>query len=68
MAKDLSKSTHPGTNFKRSTYGGGWFKEIEYRYNGIVWAIIWDQNKAIDIWEWSVTRGGRLGRFYCKFI
>ena len=27
---------------------GGQFKELEYRYNGIVWEIIWGKNKVID--------------------
>ena len=27
------------------------------RYNVIVWMIVWDPNKAIDIWEWSICGG-----------
>ena len=39
------------------------FTEFEYLYNGIVWAIVWDPNKAIDIRELSICRGGWLDRF-----
>ena len=28
-------------------------------------AIVWDTNKAIDIWEWSICGGGELETFYC---
>ena len=31
------------------TLNGGWFRELEYRYNGSVWAIVWHPNKAINI-------------------
>ena len=37
---------------------------LEYRYNGIEWAIGWDPNKVINIREWSVCGGGQLERFY----
>ena len=30
---------------------------------GIVWASVWDTNKAIDIWEWSICGGGKLKRY-----
>ena len=39
-------------------------RELEYRYNGILWAAVWDPNKAIDIggvvdmWRWSVCLKG----------
>ena len=33
-----------------------------------MWAIVWDQNKVIDIGEWSVYGGGRLERFNCIII
>ena len=33
-----------------------------------VWVIIWDQNKAIDIGEWSIWEGSRLERFYCSSV
>ena len=47
--KYLSKSANNGTDFKSPIYGGGRFKVLEYYYNGIVWVIVWDPNKAIDI-------------------
>ena len=31
--------------------------ELEYRSNGIAWAIVWDTNEVIDIGEWSICRG-----------
>ena len=34
----------------------------------IVWTIVWDPKKAIDIRRWSVGGGGRLERFYCICI
>ena len=36
--------------------------ELEYHYNGTVWAFVWDQNKVIDIAEWSMCGGSRLER------
>ena len=51
------------TNLKWSIYGGGRFRELEYHYNGIVWEIVLDRNKAIGIEEWSIYGGGRLERF-----
>ena len=42
----------------------GPFKELEYRYTCIVWEIIWDSNKAIDIEAWSICGGGRLDKCY----
>ena len=50
-----SKSTDYGMNIKWSMYGGGRFRELEYRYKDIVWTIGLDPNKAIDIGEWSVV-------------
>ena len=41
---------------------------LEYHYNGIVWAILWKPNKAIDIGEYSICGGGQLERFYCSSI
>ena len=71
-SKNLSKSTDHGTDFKWTIYAGGWFKQLgsnlEYLYNGIVWAILWDPNKAINIGEWSTCGGGHLERFYCTCI
>ena len=32
--------------------------ELESRDNGIVWAIILDPNKVIDIGDWSICGGG----------
>ena len=29
---------------------------LEYRYNGIVWAIVWDPNNPIGIREWSSVK------------
>ena len=37
--------------------GGAQFGELEYRNDGIVWAIDWDSNKAINIWEQSICGG-----------
>ena len=47
---------------------GGRFTELGYGYNGIVWVILWDPNKTIDIGEWSICGAGRLERFYCIHI
>ena len=37
---------------------GNWLRVLEYRYNGIVWVIVWDPNKVnkgmVDGWRWSV--------------
>ena len=34
---------------------------ISLQYNvTIAWVIVWDPNKAIDIVEWSICRGGWL--------
>ena len=40
------------------------FRELEYRYNGVVWAFVWDPNKVINIRELSICGGGRLERFH----
>ena len=61
LRSNLSKSTGHGTDVKWSIYRGGWFKELKYRYSGIVL----DPNKAIGIGQWSVCGGGWLERFYC---
>ena len=46
-------------------FEGGWFRELEYRYNGIiVWAIVWDANEAIDIGECLICGDGQ---FYCLY-
>ena len=63
--ENLSKSTDHGTDFKWSIIGGVRFTELEYHYSGIIWAIVWDPNKANDKGEWSVCGGGQLERFYC---
>ena len=34
----------------------------------MLWAIIWDLNKTIDVVEWSICGGGRIERFYCTFF
>ena len=38
---------------------------LEYCYNSIVKAIVWDTNKAVNIGEWSICGGDQLERFYC---
>ena len=48
--------------------GGGWLREFEYCYNGIVWLFVWDPNKAIGIREWLICAGSGLERFYCTTI
>ena len=42
----------------------GRFKEVVGlgSYNGVIWAMVRDRNKTIDI------GGGRLKRFYCVYI
>ena len=41
--------------------GDSRFSEFEFHHNGIVWAIVWDLNEAInirgviDMWRWSVN-------------
>ena len=40
---------------------------LEYNYNDIVWAVVWDQNKAVNIWGWPICGGGRLERCYCIY-
>ena len=37
--------------------------ELEHHYNDIVWEIVWELNKVIDIGEWSVCESGQLERF-----
>ena len=41
---------------------------LEYHHDGIVWALLWDLNKATNIGEWSRCGGGRSERFYCTYI
>ena len=41
------------------------FRELEYCYNGTVWAIVCDPNIVLDISEWSIRGGGQLERFDC---
>ena len=50
-----------------SISGDGRFRELEYCYKRIVWAIFGDSVKVIDIGEWPICGGGRLMRFYCIF-
>ena len=38
---------------------GGW-SGYGSDYNDIVWAIVWDPNKAIYVGEWSVCESGQL--------
>ena len=40
-------------------------ENTEYRYNGIVWAIVWGPNKAVGIGEWAICGAGRIERLYC---
>ena len=37
-----------------------------YRVRTSLLAIVWDRHKVIDLWEWLICGGDRLGRFYCK--
>ena len=30
-----------------------------------LWITVWDPDKVIDIWRWSIYGGGRLERFLC---
>ena len=39
---------------------------LEYRYNGVVWTVVWDPNKAVDMGEWSIGGGGQLERISWK--
>ena len=48
--------------------GCGRLKDLKYCYNGTVWTIIWDTNKAIDIGKWSISGYDRLKRFYCIYV
>ena len=41
------------------------FRELEYHYNVIACAVIWNPSKAIDIVVSSICGGGLLERFYC---
>ena len=34
---------------------------LEYRYNGIIRAVVWDPSEDIDMVEWSICGGGRVG-------
>ena len=56
--------TNHGTDFKWSIYRVSQLREFEYCYNGIIWAIVWDPNKVMDIRELSMGGGSRLDRFY----
>ena len=38
---------------------------LQYHFNRIVGATIWEPNKIVDIWEWSTCGGGRLKRLCC---
>ena len=42
-----------GLTLNGTIYGHSWLRELEYHYNGIVWAIFWDPNEASNIGEWS---------------
>ena len=52
----------------------GPFREVfglgsqKINYHGIIWAIICDLNKTIDIGEWSICGGMRLESFHCVYI
>ena len=70
----LNCNYYSKTSLNRPTVGltlNGPFREViglgsfEYHYNGIVWVIVWDPNKASAIGEWSICGGGQLERFYC---
>ena len=58
------------TFLNRPTSGptlNGPFRELEYHYNCIVWAIVWDRNIEIDIGKWTICEGGQLERFDCIY-
>ena len=44
------------------SYGSGMLRKLGYWYSGIVWMMIWDPNKWIDIRDWSICAGGQLER------
>ena len=48
--------------FNKTFKEGGRFREFEYCYNGIVWTIVLDPYKGIDIGEWLMCGGGWLER------
>ena len=43
-----------------------YFTELEYQYNGMAWAVIWDPNKTIDIGKWSICGVGQLKESQAK--
>ena len=53
----------PGTDFKWSIYGSARIRELEYRYNGIAWAIMCDPNKVIDLWKWLIDWNWSVRQF-----
>ena len=69
---DFKEAKCSETVLNRPTMGStlklnGRLRELEYCYNGIAWAIIWDPNKTINIEEWWICGGGWLKRFYCSY-
>ena len=68
LLETAANTTYRKTSLNRSTIGltlNGPFRELEYHYNSIVWAIIWDPNIVTDNRGWSICGGGQLERFYC---
>ena len=68
IQQKLAKSTNHGTDSKKFIYGDGRFKKLDYHCNRIVWVIVWDVNKTIDIGEWLIYGGGWIERYYCIYI
>ena len=58
LQKNLSNWQDHGTDFKQSTSGGGRYSKLKYYLNNILWAIVWDPNKVIDLGDWSISGGG----------
>ena len=61
VQQNLSKVTDHGTNFKWSIYGGVQFRELEYRYSGILHGSSFGpqikrltQGRGVDLWRWSL--------------
>ena len=41
VCRKSTESTDHVINFNWSIYGSGWLRQVEYHYNGIVWACVW---------------------------
>ena len=64
---NYSQTSENGPTLNGPLRLAGWFVELEYHYNGIVWVIIWEPNKVIDIGKRSTCRDGQLERFDCSY-